>query len=49
MMSEHNDGEDEKKIFELLTRCLRWVVLRWLAQIFSFKDIGYKSDAWTES
>jgi len=49
MILEHNDEGDEKKTFELLTRCLRWVVLRWLARIISFQDTGYKSDAWTES
>ena len=49
MMLQHNDGGNEKKSFELLTRCLRWVVLMWLAKIISFKDTGYKSDAWTKS
>jgi len=49
MMLEHNDEGDGKKSFELLTRCLRWVMLRWLARIIAFKDTSYKSDAWTES
>jgi len=49
MMLEHNDERDEKKSFELLTRCLRWVVLSWLARLISFKDTNCKSDAWTKS
>jgi len=45
MMLEHNDEGDEKNSFELLTNCQRWVVLRWLARIISFKDTWYTNDA----
>jgi len=44
-MSEHNDGGNEKKSFKLLTWCLRWVMLRWLARIISFNDEDYEGDA----
>jgi len=49
MRLEHNDGGNEKKSFGLLTVCLWWVVLRWLARVTSFQDTSYKSDAWTKS
>jgi len=47
-MSEYNDGGNEKKSFELLAWCLRWVMLRWLARITSFKDANYEGDAWSK-
>jgi len=48
-MSEHNDGENEKKSFEWLTWCLRWLMLKWLAQINLIQRYTLRSDAWTKS
>jgi len=48
LMSERNDGGNEKKSFELWTWCLQWVMLRWLTRIISFKDADYEGDAWTK-
>jgi len=47
-MSEHNDGENEKKSFEWLTWCLQWLMLKWLARINLIQRYTLRSDAWTK-
>jgi len=48
-MSEHNDGGSEKKSFEYLTWCLRWLMLMWLARINLIQRCTLRSDAWTKN
>jgi len=40
------DGGNERKSFELLKGCIRWLVLKWLARMIPIKDTRYKSGAW---
>jgi len=40
--------EMKRKVFEFLTWCLRWVMLRWLARIISLNDADFEYNAWTK-